>query len=108
MDKILEIMLNEYREVCRDHYETVYGEKVSTKWKIVNQKTGEIISGSTSGRHDDDAERNTMLVIRRMIIRIFGDQVADTLTKIRKEELKKEKMFFKENPQYIVYVTDIR
>ena len=107
MEKTLEIMMNRYREACRDHYETMYGEKVNTKYTIKNMKTGEVISGSTSGRRDDDTGREIMLAIKNMMIQIFGDQVAVTLEEIRKEERKKEREFFKENPQFVVYVTAV-
>lgn len=102
------VMVNEYREACRDHYETVYGEKVNTKYRIRNLKTGEIITGSTSGRRDDDEGREIMMTIRRIMVAIFGDDIKEELEKIREEERRKEKEFFKENPQFITYVTDIR
>ena len=107
-NKILEIMLNKYREACRDYYEVIYGEKVNTKYTIKNMQTGELISGSTTGRHDDDTGKEVMLAIKGMIIQIFGDQIRDILETIRQEERKKEKQFFKENPQFIIYVTDMR
>ena len=106
--KVYKIMVDEYREACRDYYETYFGVKINTKYTIKNQHTGEVISGSTSGCYMDDETASSMKTIRRLMIKIFGNQVDEILEKIRKEERMKEKVFFKENPQFISYITAIR
>jgi len=107
-DQIYNVMVNEYREACRDHYESRYGEKVSASYTIKNKKTGESITGDVSGCHENEAAMEVMITISRMMTAIFGMDIRAELEKIRQEERKKEKAFFKENPQYITYVTDIR
>ena len=110
MDKkeVFDVMINEYREACRDYYETMYGERTNIVYTIKNRKTGEIINGSQSGHRDNKPAWEVMLSIRRMMIAIFGEQIKEMLEDIRKEERKKEKSFFEENPQFVVYVTSIK
>ena len=104
-NKIYETMINEYREACRDYYETAFGEKLNIKYTIKNEHTFEIINGTKSGQREDKVARGNMMVIRRMMIAIFGDNINEVLEQIRKEERQKEKKFFKDNPKYICYVT---
>ena len=106
--EMFEIMVNEYREACRDYYETEFGEKLDIQYTLKNIHTGEVINGSVSGRKTDMESRATMITIRRLIVKIFGHDVEDTLKQIRREERRKERKFFLENPQFVCYVTDIR
>ena len=106
--EVYNIMINEYKDACGEYYETRFGEKCNTKYTINNLHTDEVISGVTSGCRIDDTSEEVMRVIRRMMCQIFGDQVKEQLKEIRKEERVTAKNFFKENPQYVVYVTDIR
>ena len=107
-DKVYETMIHEYRETCRDYYETLFGDKLNVQYTIKNKTTLEEISGTVSGRRVDETSKEIMNTIKRMMIQIFGEDIKDELKAIRKEERLKEKMFFEENPQYICHVTDIR
>lgn len=106
-EKTFQIMVNEYRNACSEYYEAKFGEKTNIKYTIENRNTGEIIYGDKSGCGDSKEAREVMRSVRRMMIAIFGEQVKETLEEIRKEERKKEKSFFEENPQFVVYVTSI-
>ena len=110
MDKeeIFHVIEKEYREACLYFYETRFGEKINVAYTIKNNHTGEVVSGSTSGCRIDKEAEIVMKTIRRMMLQIFGEQVKERLEAIREEERAKEKEFFKENPQYVTYVTDIR
>lgn len=107
-DKVYEIMIHEYRETCRDYYETFFGEELNVQYIMKNRTTLEEISGEVSGRRVDETSKEIMKTIKRMMIQIFGEDIKDELNAIRKEERLKEKTFFEKNPQYIFHVTDIR
>lgn len=106
-NNVFNTMINEYREACRDYYEARFGEKANVSYTIKNMETGNVITGSKSGCCYDKEAETVMRTLRRMMMAIFGNEVEVTLRKIRKEERKKEKEFFEENPQYIYYVTKI-
>lgn len=106
--KIYEIMLDEYRRACTDYYEARYGEKINTNYTIKNEHTGEVLTGSVSGCRNDAVSKESMRVIGKMILEIFGNQTERTLEEIRKEERRREKAFFENNPQFVIYVTDLK
>ena len=105
--EIFDTMITEYKEACRDFYETRYGEKLDVKYTINNRYTGEVINGSVSGACRNRESEEVMRTIRRMMISIYGDQIKDTLKGIREEIRVEEREFFESRPDLITYVTAI-
>lgn len=105
--EIYDIMINEYKEYCHDYYEGRYGIKINASYTIENKLTGEVLTGSVSGCRHDKTSEEVMISIRRMMKKIFGDQVTEDIRRIKKEIRAEEKAYFEENPQHILCVTAI-
>ena len=68
---------------------------------------GKTYTGSSSGVCIDEVADGKMILLRRMMKQLYGEQMMETLEKIRKEERQEAKEFFAEHPEFICYRHDM-